>query len=152
MVQSICSKVLGVFTYNKDLKKFTAIQEKIHWALDIEAELANQHHMIEKAEKLSLGLKAFDLKARRDIAEHLIQYKNDFWPEYDENDSNLDWDAVDAGAYDVPVEAFAKVITLLDIEINENKIYCEYDDGDLFGGHRIHAYFDDAYTFVSADV
>lgn len=109
MGQSIYSKVIGVFTYNKDLKKFTAIHGEIHWILDIE-ELADKNNFIGKVEKLSLVIEAFDLKARRDIAEKLIQYKNDFWPEYDEDDGNLNWDAVEAGAYDVTIEEFAEAI------------------------------------------
>ena len=82
----------------------------------------------------------------------MIHYKNDFWPEYDENDEHLNWDAVDAGEYDVTKEKFAEAITLYDIEIRATDIYCEYHDGDLFGGHRIHAYFDNDYKLLSAEV
>ncbi len=31
-------------------------------------------------------------------------------------------------------------------------MYCEYHDGDLFGGHRIHANFDHDYKLLNADV
>ena len=51
--------------------------------------------------------------------EELIEYKNDFWPEYDENDEHLDWDAVDAGEYDMTKETFEQSITLMDIVIRK---------------------------------
>ena len=36
-------------------------------------------------------LEEFDKNAKVAIAEELIEYKNDFWPEYDENDEHLNW-------------------------------------------------------------
>ena len=51
----------------------------------------------------------------------------------DENDEHLDWDAVDAGEYDMTKETFEQSITLMDIVMRENDIYCEYNDGDVFG-------------------
>ena len=152
MEKSIQSELIGVFTYNEDRKTFKASKGKIHWILDIRNELVDKNEMIKRAEKLFLFLEEFDQMAKIAITEKLIDYKNDFWPEYDEDDKNLNWDAVDAGEYDVTKEEFAEAITLCDIEIRANDIYCEYDDGDLFGGHRIHAYFDNDYKLLNADV
>jgi hypothetical protein len=152
MEKSIQSGLIGVFTYNEDCKAFEASEGKIHWKLDIRNELVDVNEMIKRAEKLFIFLEKFDQMAKIAIMEKLIDYKNDFWPEYDEDDENLNWDAVDAGEYDVTKEEFEEAITLYDIEIRANDIYCEYHDGDLFGGHRIHAYFDHDYKLLSADV
>lgn len=152
MKKTIQSEFIGVFTYNEDDKKFEVSKEKIHWKLDVRNELVDQNEMLNRAEKLYIFLEEFDQTAKMAIAEKLSDYKNDFWPEYDEDDENLNWDAVDAGEYDVTKEEFAEAITLYDIEIRANDIYCEYHDGDLFGGHRIHAYFDHDYRLLNAEV
>ena len=106
--------------------------------------------MIKRAEKLFIFLEGFEQIAKISIAEKLIDYKNDFWPDYDEDDENLNWAAVDAGEYDITKEEFAEAIILYEIRVND--IYCEYHDGGLFGGHRIHAYFDNDYKLLNADV
>jgi len=152
MEKSIQSELIGVFTYNEIRKTFEASKGKIHWKLDIRNELVDKNEMIKRAEKLFIFLEEFDQMAKIAITEKLIDYKNDFWPEYDEDDENLNWDTVDAGEYDITKEEFAEAITLYDIEIRENNIYCEYHDGDLFGGHRIHAYFNNDYKLLNADV
>lgn len=152
MKKSIQSRFIGVFTYNVDLKVYEANEGKIHWKLDIRNELVDVDELLKKAEKLFSCIEEFDKNAKVSIAEKLIDYKNDFWPEYDEDDENLNWDAVDAGEYDITKENFQEAITLYDIEIRANEIYCEYDDGDLFVGHRIHAYFDNNYVLLRADV
>lgn len=94
---------------------------------------------------LYINLEEFDKGAKKAISTELINYKNEFCPEYDENDENLDWDAVDAGEFNITLEKFEETITLYDISIGTSEIYCEYQDGGLFGGHRIHAYFDHDY-------
>ena len=152
MGKSMQSKLFGVFTYNEDRKTLEATKGNIHWILSICNESVDKNKMIKRAEELFLCLEKFEQMAKTAITEKLIDYKNDFWPEYDENDENLNWDAVDAGEYDVTKEEFAEAITLFDIKIRANDIYCEYDDGDLFGGHRIHAYFDNDYKLLNADV
>lgn len=152
MKKSIQSELIGVFSFNEACKIYEQNKGKIRWQLDIRNEYVDVNEMIKRAEKLFLCIEEFDKKAKVAIAEKLIDYKNDFWPEYDENDESLNWDAVDAGEYDVTKEEFEKVITLYDIEIRENDIYCEYHDGDLFGGHRIHACFDNDYKLLSAEV
>ncbi|SFC85176.1 hypothetical protein SAMN04488168_110141 [Bacillus sp. 491mf] len=152
MKKSIQSELIGVFTFNETCKIYEQNKGKIHWQLDIRNEYVDVNEMIKRAEKLFLCIEEFDKKAKVAIAEQLIDYKNDFWPEYDENDEHLNWDAVDAGEYDVTKEEFEKTIILYDIEIRANDIYCEYHDGDLFAGHRIHAYFDNNYKLLSADV
>lgn len=152
MEKSVYSSLIGVFTYNKDLTALEAYKGKIHWRLDTRNELVDIEKMIKKAEELFLRLEDFDKEARAAIAEKLIDYKNDFWPEYDENDENLNWDAVDSGEFNITNEKFQEAITLYDIEINGNEIYCEYDDGDLFGGHRIHTYFNNNFELLRADV
>ncbi|MBO1001238.1 DUF2262 domain-containing protein [Pseudogracilibacillus auburnensis] len=152
MEKTIQSELIGLFTYNEICKTYEQNDGKIHWSLDIRNEGVNVNKLLKKAEELFLFMEDFDKKAKVAIAEKLIDYKNDSWPEYDENDENLNWDVVDAGEYDVTKEKFAEVITLYDIVIRVNDIYCEFDDGDLFGGHRIHAYFDDYYELLNADV
>ncbi|GGA37850.1 DUF2262 domain-containing protein [Psychrobacillus lasiicapitis] len=152
MEKIIRSELIGVFTYNEDTKTFEASKGKIHWQLNIIDELVNQNEMLKRAEALFLVLEEFNRKAKTAIAEKLINHKNDFWPEYDEDDENLNWDAVDAGEYDVTKEEFAEAISLYDIEIREKDIYCEYNDGNLFGGHRIHAHFDNDYKLLNTEV
>ncbi|CAM4227567.1 DUF2262 domain-containing protein [Lederbergia lenta] len=149
MQKSIESK-LGTFIHNEHLKSFKLESGPIHWSL-------NENHVsleetIKRAETLFSVLEEFNIEAKIAIAKELIVYKNEFWPEYDEDDETLDWDAVDAGAYDTTLEEFCHAITLLDIEINEKSIYLEYDDGDLFGGHRIHATFDYDYKLLKAAI
>ncbi|MGN8230859.1 DUF2262 domain-containing protein [Paenibacillus polymyxa] len=152
MERSVISSLIGVFTYNEDYTALEANEGKIHWRLDVKNGSVDVAEMIKRAEELFLCLADFDRKAKEAIAGELIEYKNDFWPEYDENDENLNWDAVDAGEYNTTNEKFQESITLYDIELNTNEIYCEYDDGDLFGGHRIHAYFDKNFKLLRADV
>jgi len=152
MEKSIKSKLIGVFAYDEGCKTFEASNGKILWTLEIRNELIDKNEMIKRAEKLFIFLEEFEQMAKIAIAEKLINYKNDFWPEYDEDDENLNWDAVDAGEYDITKEEFAEAITLYAIEIRADDIYCEYYDGDLFGGHRIHAYFDNDYKLLNADV
>ncbi|CKF15338.1 Uncharacterized protein conserved in bacteria [Streptococcus pneumoniae] len=120
--------------------------------MDVRNEHVQVHEMLKRAEKLYVCLEEFDKKAKLAIAEELIEYKNDFWPEYDENDEHLDWNAVDAGEYDMTKETFEQSITLMDIVMRENDIYCEYNDGDVFGGHRIHASFDNEYNLLAAEI
>ncbi|MEO4054723.1 DUF2262 domain-containing protein [Solibacillus sp. CAU 1738] len=152
MEKSIKSELIGVFTFSEDCKEYQQNEGKIHWSLDIRGEYIDINKMIKRAEKLFVCIEEFDKKAKVAIAEKLIDYKNDFWPEYDENDENLNWDAVDAGEYNVTKAEFEEAIILYDIKIRANDIYCEYYDGDLFGGHRIHTYFDNDYNLLSADV
>ncbi len=125
---------------------------KVHWELDVRNEHVHVYEMIKRAEKLYICLEEFDKNAKVAIAEELIEYKNDFWSEYDENDKHLNWEAVDAGEYDITKETFEKSITLMDIVMRENDIYCEYNDGDLFGGHRIHASFDYEHNLLDAEI
>lgn len=143
---------MGVFIYNEISEAYEQKDGKIHWTLDIQNECIEPSEMIKRAEELFLYIEKFVGKAKVAIAGTLLDYKNDFWPAYDENDETLDWDAVDAGKYDMSKEEFIESITLCDIQIRGNGIYCEFDDGDLFGGHRIHAYFDNNYALLKADV
>ncbi|WP_080848385.1 DUF2262 domain-containing protein [Cytobacillus gottheilii] len=140
---------IGMFTYSEGFKCYEHHLSTIHWSISTEADIGGN---IKIAEKLFTNLEAFNQKAKQKIAQELIDLKNEHWFEYDENDENLDWDAVDAGVYDTTIEEFAEAITLLDIEINRNGIYCEYGDGELFGGHRIHAYFNKKGVFLKADI
>jgi hypothetical protein len=89
MEKTIQSKLIGVFTYNEDRKTFETSKGKIHWTLDIRNELVDKNEMIKRAEKLFIFLEKFDQTAKIAIMEKLIDYKNDFWPEYDEDDENL---------------------------------------------------------------
>lgn len=143
----------GVFNYNEVFKSYELDDGKINWSLQPENEDEQTlQKLILTAEKLHRDLTEFVPRAKAAVAEELLEYKNDFWPEYDEDDENLDWDAVEAGEFAVTKEKFEAVITLLDIEIRRSQIYCEYDDGELFGGHRIHAYFDYNYKLIQADI
>lgn len=152
MEKSRRSELIGLFTYNELTGTYEANEGKIHWSIDTRNESVDVGEMLKTAEKLFLCIEEFDQKAKAAIAENLIDYKNDFWPEYDENDENLNWDAVDAGEYDVTKEQFQEAINLYDIVIRVNEIYCEYYDGNLFGGHRIGAYFNSGYELLRANV
>lgn len=143
----------GIFHYQEDFQSYELDDGKIYWALQPSNEDDHEvRDLIQKAEQLHKDLAAFEPKAKAAIAEELIDYKNDVWLEYDEDDEDLDWDAVDAGEYAVSKEAFAAFMSLLHIDIRTDEIYLEYDDGEMFGGHRIHAHFDFDYNFIKADV
>jgi len=150
--KSIHSEHIGTFVYEEMSRAYTHEEGSIHWTLEISDDKANVYEMVQRAEKLYKVIQEFDKQARVAIADELTSYKNDFWPEYDENDEHLNWDEVDAGKYDVTPDTFAASIKLLDIVIRNEDIYCEYDDGELFGGHRIHAYFESDYRFRSAEI
>lgn len=143
---------IGLFKYNSELKSYVHHEGKIHWTLKLDDESTDVDILVSKAELLFVELERFEQAAKVEIAETLIDYKNDFWPEYDENDVELDWDAVDAGEYDLTTEEFVELISLLIVEIRSDEIYCEYLDGDLFGGHRIHAYFNHDYKLIKAEI
>lgn len=152
MEKSIHSELIGTFIYEELSRAYTYEKGPVHWTLEISDDKANIYEMMQRAENLYRVLHEFDKQAKVSIADELTSYKNDFWPEYDEDDEHLDWDEVDAGKYDVTPETFAASIKLLDIVIRHEDIYCEYDDGELFGGHRIHAYFDNDHRLRSAEI
>ncbi|WP_153979642.1 DUF2262 domain-containing protein [Paenibacillus xylanilyticus] len=152
MEKSIHSELIGTFIYEELSKAYTYEKGPVHWTLEISDDKANFYEIMQRAENLYRVLHEFDKQAKVSIADELTSYKNDFWPEYDEDDEHLDWDEVDAGKYDVTPETFAASIKLLDIVIRHEDIYCEYDDGELFGGHRIHAYFDNDHRLRSAEI
>ncbi|MGX1827329.1 DUF2262 domain-containing protein [Paenibacillus taichungensis] len=152
MEKTISSKIIGLFIYNEEFNTYEHTEGKVYYSLKLENESANVDELMNRAEKLFCQSEEFEKRAKTQIAHYLIDYKNDFWPEYDEDDENLNWDDVDAGKYDVTTEDFERVISLLDIAFLVNYIYCEYSDGDLFGGHRIHAKFDHDYNLIDADV
>lgn len=137
-----------MFNYNVEINKYEHKEGNIRWTIDY----LNVDEILKIAEQLYINLEEFDKGAKKAISIELINYKNEFWPEYDENDENLDWDAVDAGEFNITLEKFGETITLYDINIGKSEIYCEYQDGGLFGGHRIHAYFDHDYKFIKANV
>ncbi|MCM3172986.1 DUF2262 domain-containing protein [Paenibacillus sp. MER 99-2] len=152
MQKVIHSKIMGSFKYDEQFNTYEHTEGKVYYTLRLEQDCANVDELMSRAEKIFCETAEFENKAKAQVAHHLIDYKNDFWPEYDEDDENLNWDDVDAGKYDVSIEDFVKAIILLDIEIRKNQIYCEFSDGDLFGGHRIHAGFDYEYRLIQADV
>lgn len=152
MEKTVNSNIMGSFKYDERFNTYEHTEGKVYYSLRIEQDYTKVHELMRRAEKIFCEFAEFENKAKIQVAHHLIDYKNDFWPEYDEDDENLNWDDVEAGKFDVSIEDFVKAITLLDIEIRENQIYCEFSDGDLFGGHRIHADFDDEYRLIQADV
>lgn len=95
-----------MFIFNETFQTYEQNEGKVHWELDVRNEHVHVYEMIKRAEKLYICLEEFDKNAKVAIAKELIEYKNDFWPEYDENDKHLDWDAVDAGEYDMTKETF----------------------------------------------
>lgn len=143
---------IGHFKYSSELKSYIHNEGKLHWTLKLEDERTDIDMLVSKAELLFVEFERFEQVAKIEIAEELIDFKNDFWPEYDENDVELDWDAVDAGEYDLTTEKFVELISLLIVEIRSTEIYCEYLDGDLFGGHRIHTYFNNDYKLIKAEI
>ena len=146
------STELGIFVYSEELNSFELQTDKVHWSLKMDNQMEEATQLMKRAEVLSKKMCEFNTKAKESIVEELLDYKNDFWPEYDEDDESLDWEKVDAGEYDITRERFAKSITLLDIELSFDKIYLEYDDGDLFGGHRIHVLFDGNGQLLKAEI
>ncbi|WP_342578478.1 DUF2262 domain-containing protein [Psychrobacillus sp. FSL K6-2843] len=148
MNSSIYSNELGLFTFNEITNNYENHESKIHWSLN-SSNLDDAKRLLIIAEKFFTSI---DEKARVSVATNMIHYKNDFWPEYDENDPTLNWDEVDAGEYDITKEKFATSISLYDVEISGNEIYCEFHDGDLFGGHRIHATFDHCLDLLEASI
>ncbi|MFC7680776.1 DUF2262 domain-containing protein [Paenibacillus sp. GCM10028914] len=152
MELNIRSRLIGIFKFNSDYMGYECKEGKIDWILKLESKSTDVNELINKAETLFVEMDRFDHLAKSGIAEKLIDYKNDFWPEYDENDSDLDWDAVEAGDYDVSKEKFEELINLCFIEIRSNEIYCEYNDGDMFGGHRIHVYLDYQFNVINAEL
>jgi len=143
---------IGIFEYNDQFKCYELESGHIHWSILIDGEADNISKKINMVEKLFANLQSFNQRAKEKIAEELIDLKNEQWFEYDENDAELDWDAIEAGEYDITVEDFTNAITLIYVSINNDGIYCEYEDGELFGGHRIHAYFDKKCDFLKADI
>lgn len=152
MEKIVSANGIGLFKYNSELKSYVHNEGKVHWILKLDDESINVDTLVSRAELLFVEFERFEQTAKREIAVGLIDYKNDFWPEYDENDDELDWDAVDAGEYDLTTEEFVELISLLIVEIRSDEIYCEYLDGDLFGGHRIHAYFNHDYKLIKAEI
>ncbi|MFD0050970.1 DUF2262 domain-containing protein [Actinomycetes bacterium NPDC127524] len=148
MKKTIWSSLIGVFHYNEELNNFEYQEGNIDWTLDCN----NIEEILKIAEQVYINLEEFDKIAKKAIATELLQYKNEFWPDYDENDESLDWDAVDAGEFDITIEEFEEIITLSNINIKKSGIYCEYKDGGLFGGHRIHAYFDNEFKLDKANI
>lgn len=143
---------IGLFTYNEGFKQYEGKSQSIHWSIEADDKSIDLVEKVKLTEELFMNLKEFEEMTKQKVAEALIDFKNEQWFEYDENDEELDWDAVDAGEYDMTIEGFVSSITLLDIMITNEGIYCEYEDGNLFGGHRIHAYFDKKGEFIKADI
>jgi hypothetical protein len=146
------SIVLGIFVYREELNSFNLQLDKVHWILKMDNQMQEAAQLMKRAEGLYKNMHEFNAKVKESIAEELLVYKNDFWPDYDEDDENLDWDKVDAGEYDITRKRFTESITLLEIEINVDNIYLEYDDGELFGGHRIHVLLDKNGQLLKAEI
>ena len=151
MNSSIYSDALGLFSYDETTKNFRNCQGKICWSLNSNNTVdANQLLLV--AERLFSSIELFHNQVRTSVAAYLLDYKNDFWPEYDENDPTLSWEAVDAGEYNITHEKFVSSIILCDVVISKEVINCEFDDGDLFGGHRIHATFSNDLRLLEASI
>lgn len=151
MNSSIYSNALGLFRYDETTKKFKNCAGNIYWSLNSNNTMdAKQLLLI--AESLFSSIEVFHKQVRTSVAAYLLDYKNDFWPEYDENDPTLSWEAVDAGEYNLTQEKFVSSITLYDVVISKEVINCEFHDGDLFGGHRIHASFSHDLKILEASI
>ena len=151
MNSSIYSDALGLFSYDETTKNFKNCEGKICWSLNSNNTVdANQLLLV--AERLFSSIELFHNQVRTSVAAYLLDYKNDFWPEYDENDPTLSWEAVDAGEYNITHEKFVSSITLYDVVISKEVINCEFHDGDLFGGHRIHATFSHDLKVLEASI
>ncbi|MEW4282626.1 DUF2262 domain-containing protein [Priestia koreensis] len=142
------SSIIGIFTCNEQMGWYEQTDGVVRWCIEAEGVLT----LLNKAEQLYRKLGVFDQTAKEAIADKLLSYKNDFWPEYDENDPDLDWDAVDAGAFDVTKDEFVSSLRLYDVVIKKAGVYGEYHDGDLFGGHRIHVTFDEQGRVLEASI
>lgn len=152
MDSTIKSQTMGSFVYNKEFNVYENNDGKISYALNMKDDKTDANELMARAEEIFAKYQTFEQLVKPQIARELIDHKNDNWPEYDEDDENLDWDEVDAGKYNVSELKFESLITLLHIHIYPTHIYCEFDDGELFGGHRIHSEFDYEYQLISTDI
>ena len=148
---SIYSDALGLFSYDETTKKIKNCEGNIYWSLNSN-NITDAKQLLLVAESLFSSIEVFHKQVRTSVAAYLLDYKNDFWPEYDENDPTLNWEAVDAGEYNITQEKFVSSIRLYDVVISKEVIYCEFDDGDLFGGHRIHATFSNDLKLLEASI
>ncbi|WP_342566658.1 DUF2262 domain-containing protein [Psychrobacillus sp. FSL K6-4046] len=151
MNSSIYSDALGLFSYNETTKNFENYKGNIHFILN-SINIGGAKELLIGVEKQFSTVEVFEQHVKTSVAENLLDYKNDFWPEYDENDPNLNWEAVDAGEYNITLKEFVSSISLSDVVINKHAIYCEFYDGDLFGGHRIHATFSRDLKLLKANI
>ena len=151
MNSSIFSSALGLFSYDEATKKFKNCEGNIFWSLNSNNTIDARKLLI-IAESLFSSIDIFQKQVGTSVAAYLLDYKNDFWPEYDENDPTLSWEAVDAGEYNITHEKFVTSITLCDVIISKEVINCEFHDGDLFGGHRIHATFSHDLKILEASI
>lgn len=142
---------VGTFTIDTATDTFMNKDDLVYWCIDT-SDINTARSLVDKVDYLYDNFEKFLKKSKHLIAKELIEHKNDFWPEYDENDEDLDWEAVERGDFNVSVEEFSSKIKLLDLIIFEDEIYSEFKDGDLFGGHRIHATFTYNFKLKSADI
>ncbi|MHA7966786.1 DUF2262 domain-containing protein [Paenibacillus sp. CAU 1782] len=152
METTIKSQTMGSFVYNKEFNAYEKNDGKVSFALNLKDKKTDAYELMARAEAIFAKYQIFEQLVKPQIARELIDYKNDFWPEYDEYDENLDWDEVNTGKYDLTEAVFETKITLLHIHIHPTHIYCEFNDGEMFGGHRIHSEFDYEYQLISADI
>lgn len=152
MNHTIESSLMGTFQYDHLIKDYKLKKNRVIWSLNTTENNKSYNLLLKKAEAFYDNFNIINERLKHEIAKSMIDFKNDFWPEYDEDDENLDWDAVDAGEYNVSINTFKSKIDLLDIQINYNGIYLEYDDNNLFGGHRIHVNIDDDYKLINAEI
>ncbi|GGO08404.1 hypothetical protein [Saccharibacillus kuerlensis] len=84
---------IGVFTYDQESHSYTHQEGSINWRLKLEnknAKTADVDQLVSRAESLVSEFGEFEQAAGRAVAEKLIDFKNDFWPEYNEDDPDLD--------------------------------------------------------------
>lgn len=121
MNSSISSDAFGLFSYKETTKNFENCKGNIHFSLN-NISIGSAKELLIGVEKQFSTVEVFEQHVKTSVAENMLDYKNDFWPEYDENDPNLNWEAVDAGKYNITLEEFVSSITLSDVVINKHEI------------------------------
>lgn len=65
--------------YNEECSSYQHTEGKVYYSLKLENESTNIDELMSRAEKLFCQFDEFEKRAKTQIAQHLIDYKNDFW-------------------------------------------------------------------------
>ncbi|NGZ75239.1 DUF2262 domain-containing protein [Saccharibacillus alkalitolerans] len=132
----------GLLTFKTELQWFEGEWEAEGRRIDIRLQTPERKRALELLpilEQRIAGLESTDTSARRLAADELLDAKNDFWLDEDEEEATP--------------EQFAGLMELESLTLDEDgDVALWYDDGELFAGHTICVRFDAAGVFLSADM